>query len=216
MARALQDENATDSQRIMRALTFPALCLAVLAANMLTLFMGMGLVEMFSLAGLALGAKNSATRRDLFHHAIFQIGSLLLLAMGFLISMAAQSSLYFPLSTITPRSIPFFEGALLLRTLSLPLYPGAIANRSGRVATFILLMRLLGLNNALLTPGIVLVVLVAGLMALARAAVTPHASIRARFRRKPARSCLPLRLTPPTRPRGWPPPSSRGCWAASC
>jgi hypothetical protein len=92
--------------------------------------------------------------------------------------MAAQSSLYFPLATPAPRSTAFFVGALLLRALSLPLYPGAISNKSGRVATLILLMRLLGLNNALLTPGIALVLLLAGLMALARAAVTPDAEVR--------------------------------------
>ncbi|HQW36297.1 MAG TPA: hypothetical protein PLJ62_08895 [Thermoflexales bacterium] len=178
LAQAIRSHGQTDVVVAARALAFAALMLTTLAANMLTLFVGMGLVELFTLLASAQTAPDQISRRDVFRHAIFQVGSLLLLAMGFLISVAAQSSLYFALATISLRSTPFFAAALLLRALSLLLYPGAIANRFGPIATLVLLMRLLDLNNAFLTPGIALVVLIASVITLIRAAITQNASDR--------------------------------------
>lgn len=178
LARAVRSQGKTDVDIIAHALAFAALMLAIGAANMLALFVGMGLVKLFSLIASAQNAPDRAARQHIFRHAIFQVGSLLLLAIGFLISIAGQSSLYFPLATASLRSGPFFALALMLQALSLPLYPGAIANRFGRITTLVLLMRLLELDPALLTPGLTLAALLASVVILLRAAITPNASAR--------------------------------------
>lgn len=179
LARAVYGADETHAQRVASSLAFGSIALAALSANMPALFVGVGLADLFAAISAA-SAPYSTHRAAILRNAIFQMGALLFLAMGFLISLVSQSSLYFPLANLSLRSEAFFAGALLLRFIPLGFYPGAVENRISIIASLIVLMRLLALQPNLLGAGVYAPLLAVEALVLLRAAFTANEETRLR------------------------------------
>ena len=103
---------------VSEALLFGALSITVLANNLVTMLVGLGLVDMLVILS---GVMRSRHPARLFREALFLVGSLSFLIIAFSLYDASGNSLYFPLASIPVRVMPFITVSLALRFSLVPL-----------------------------------------------------------------------------------------------
>ncbi len=114
------DRDARESRwtPIIAGWVFAALCMAVLANDMVTLLVGISLVDIaIAVHGLAQQRPTGTILRD----SLFRAASIALLAIAITLYDATGNSLYLPLALIPERLMPFFAGALVLRLCLMPI-----------------------------------------------------------------------------------------------
>jgi hypothetical protein len=133
-------------QAVTGALLFGALCVTALAFNLVTLAVGIGLVDLLvAVSGLLISRQPARVLRD----ALFHFASLALLFIAIALYDAAGNSLYLPLAHLTSNLMPFIAGALVLRFSLLPLRAisdmqneGSWFDKASPIAGLILVARL--------------------------------------------------------------------------
>ncbi|HEY3288790.1 MAG TPA: hypothetical protein VGK87_01550 [Anaerolineae bacterium] len=103
---------------IFGGLVFVALGLAALAHDMVTLVIGISLVDLLvAVYGLLQNQPAGRVLRDAFFHAI----SIVLLVIAMALHDASGNSVYIPLVQLSDRVMPFFASALALRFFLVPI-----------------------------------------------------------------------------------------------
>ena len=106
------------ARAIAGALLFSALCVTALAYNLVTLVVGIGLVDLVAaICGLLKTQQPGRVLRD----ALLHFASLVLLTVAVALYEASGNSLYLPLAHLSSRLIPLISGALVLRFSLVPL-----------------------------------------------------------------------------------------------
>ncbi len=110
--------NENRARPLIAGALFIALCITVLAYDMVTLLIGISLVDMaVALNGLVQSRHAGRVLRDAFFHA----ASIGLLVIAIALYNVTGNSLYLPLAQIPERLMPFFSTALALRLCLTPL-----------------------------------------------------------------------------------------------
>jgi hypothetical protein len=131
---------------IIAGLLFSALAVTALANNLVTLMIGVGLVDFLAILSAMLQNRNTGRAlRD----ALFYGGSSILFLIAIALYGASSNSLYFPLAHISERLMPLITAALALRFCLVPLRAAADVQREIRwttqastLAGFVILLRL--------------------------------------------------------------------------
>ncbi len=117
-----QSQGMKPARAAAEALLFGALSMTVLANSMVTILVGLGLVDMLAVLNAALDAHSTGGSYDhVFRDALFLVGSLTFLIIGISLYDVSGSSLYLPLAHIPPQVMPFITISLVLRFYFLPL-----------------------------------------------------------------------------------------------
>ncbi|MCL4504714.1 MAG: hypothetical protein M1434_05630 [Chloroflexi bacterium] len=120
MGLSISQENRPVNHRslLIAGLVFAALAITVLAYDLVTLLVGLSLLDLLS--GVYALLQTHHPRRVL-RDALFNAASIAALAIAFTLYAASGNSLYMPLAHLPSRLMPFISIALLLRFSLLPL-----------------------------------------------------------------------------------------------
>jgi hypothetical protein len=144
--RTTQPRQGAPSQALIAALLFGALVLTALAHSLVTLLVGIGLVDLFVAIH---GVLHSRSPGRVLRDALFHLTSLAFLIVAAALYDASGNSLYLPLAHIPERLLPFIMAALALRFSLLPLraasdlqYEGGWTDKASVIASLLLIARL--------------------------------------------------------------------------
>jgi hypothetical protein len=137
---------AATGRAVIAALVFGALVVTMLAHNLVTLLVGIGLVDLFvAVHGVLQTRQPGRVLRD----ALFHVISLAFLVVAIALYDASGNSLYMPLAHIPERLMPFIMVALALRFSLVPLraasdlrYDGDWTEKACIIASLLVLARL--------------------------------------------------------------------------
>lgn len=146
VSSAQRAQRLTPSSAVMMAMVFIALAITALAQNLVTLLIGIGLVDLYSVLHNVIHSRQPtrALRDGLYHGA-----SLLLLLITFALYAAEGNSLYLPLAHLPARFGVYLMIALVMRFSLLPLRSindqlsdDAWVSKASPLAGLLLMMRL--------------------------------------------------------------------------
>ncbi len=112
------DKAANPAAGPIAGLSFAALSVTVLAHDLVTLLIGLGLLDMLTAVYALLQTHHP---RRIMRDVLFNVASLLALAIAVTLCAATGNSLYMPLAHLPDRVMPFIAIALLFRFSLLPL-----------------------------------------------------------------------------------------------